>query len=182
MRVGIRTKEFCYLATSPVWLGWLQKNHKDLYNELIDHLNNRSKCSANRKKMKEILARIGKNKQQTKQLISFLRKYFPYIVEQDREVASETSQEANRHNVFSHYDPSLLTYPRRVIISKPNADLESEAREWCKNQAFCDFIVVDDRVYIEYLPPGQGMLRDRIPKSNWEIESYRRRNGGIGKR
>ena len=78
------------------------------------------------------------------------------------------------HDVFEHYNPSLITYPRRLIIAGPN--LENKVDAFLKDKNIYEHVVIENRAYIEYLNPEENNLAKDIPEHNWQIKRYRTKN------
>ncbi len=179
----IDQNQFCYLSNSDLFLRWLYSTDIKLYTELIEHLRRGLGCGANREKMIDIYASLTKAGHD-KNLEQFLKKNYPNMIVGDQVndkpiVVGNTNNFAalNKHKVFSHYDPTLATYPRRLIITQLDAGQMSLGRivlSFCSQQDYCEHVVVDDRAYIEYLPHGYGNLKNKIPDKNWQVRAYKR--------
>jgi hypothetical protein len=112
-------------------------------------------------------------------LIAFLRTAYPEMLKQDSLSAPQINySELNKHKVFTHYDPTLPTYPRRlIVVADPRlggGSLQRSVQSFCAKQAVCEHLVVEDRAYIEYLPPGCAVKPEQIPASNWQVRSFPR--------
>lgn len=174
----VNSNEFCYLSTSESFLSWLYRSAPSLHKALIEHLQKGLGCNENRKKMLEILNDVQKEDTLAQSLAQFLREYYPQIIlEDDQDVEIGADVISNKHRVFKHYDPILNTYPRRlIIIERPDADIKRDVLSFCSQQGYCEHLIIEDRAYIEYLPPEHLALKDDIPEKNWEIKEYKRAN------
>ena len=78
-------------------------------------------------------------------------------------------------NIFIHYNPIVLTYPRRIIFTGPSRELQKKVREFIIDKIKSDYIILGERAYIEYLKKIDEMIMNKIPLSNWQIAAYRQR-------
>jgi hypothetical protein len=123
--------------------------------------------------MLETLQEIRKHRDQVKLLEQFLRRHYPGIIISDTVSAASNP---NKHKVFEHYDPGLITYPRRLIVLAADVgDLQAAVLDFCAQQAHCEHIIVEDRAYIEFLPADHLSLISKIPDKNWMIRRYKRK-------
>jgi len=177
----IDSGQFCQLSTSDSFIRWLYETDEPLYMDLVTHLREGRGCGANREKMKQILTTIleGPNKGK---LEDFLRNHYPGIIK--GEVVDHTPPDfdfntLNVHGVFEHYDPTLNAFPRRLIITDADvghAHLSKAVDDFCAQQAHCEFVYLDVRAYIEYLPPEHAGFKDKVPERNWAVVRYRHRH------
>ena len=177
----IDASQFCYLSTSEVFLSWLSRLDKSLYDELVEHLREGKGCGSNRSKMMHILRSLQKNGK-SDQLVGFLRDNYPSILKDDPRQSKRDYESLNAHGVFEHYDPTLATFPMRLIITEGDTghtSLSKAVLSFCAQQARCDHIFIDDRVYIEYITPEYANVIDRIPEKNWAIARYKRQHPGV---
>jgi hypothetical protein len=173
----INSGEFCYLSTSETFLGWLYQYAPEMHTGLIKHLQQSKGCRSNRDKMMDIFGKIQKDRPLAESLAQFIQDHFPQLITGNN-VESASSNLLNRHNVFSHYDPSLTSFPRRIILEhRPESDIQRDILTFCARQGYCEHIIVEDRAYIEYLLPEHAILQDKIPSRNWEVRAYKRANG-----
>ncbi len=171
----IKTNEFCHLSSVPAFQSWLFAMDAGLHTSLKNHLRQGKGCAANRAKMIEILSKLLESPDSSKKLQIFLSSQFPHMIE--RSVVQDPPNLKNKHKVFEHYDPSLNTIPRRRIITKieaaeAGADFNTFVNDFCSLQVVAKHIIIDDRAYIEYLPPELDYLRDEIPEKNWQVPRY----------
>jgi hypothetical protein len=93
-----------------------------MYRDLLDHLRQGKGCGENRRKMTEILNKMLKNPGMEKNLYDFLRANFPNIINETGKTRVEANYELSDHDeVFDHYDPTLITFPRRLILTDLSA-------------------------------------------------------------
>ena len=134
-------------------------------------------CSENRVKMFEVLQTITRNRPWALALESFLSKNFPAMIVDDTKTSTSKilSKEAgNKHRVFAYYDPTLATFPRRIIFS--DGDLGKKVRDFCAKQFYCEWVVIDDRAYVEYIPPEAAAHKSNIPEKNWQIRAFKKKS------
>lgn len=134
-------------------------------------------CSENRVKMFEVLQTITKNRPWAIALESFLSKNFPAMIIDDAKASTPkvaAKEAGNKHRVFSYYDPTLATFPRRIIFSDGN--LEKKIHDFCAKQFYCEWIVIDDRAYVEYVPLDAASHKSNIPEKNWQIRAFKKKS------
>lgn len=155
----LKIDKFCGLATSNDWQRWLYGAHRALYDDLINHLRTGDGCRANADKMKVILAKITESGGQDG-LLDFLLEKHPEVVVSDP--------------VFPHYDPDLLTIPRRKVFEAPRDQLESLRDEFLRDKhTKYEWVVTGGKGYLEFLPAGYAA--DRVPERSWLIPVHKRR-------
>lgn len=157
----VNTGHFCALSTNPQFLGWLQKFASDVYTSLVEHGRKSSGCSANTQKMLWVLDTISKRPGGEDSLALFLRDKFPHVIVVPKAAIKQSI-------VFDHYDPTLLTIPRRLIL-----DSEDAARRFLADKPVGEYVVVEERAYIEYLPIELAGLLSQIPAENWRVRAWR---------
>jgi len=172
----INSNEFCYLAKSELFLTWLKSLDSTMHADLVSFLMSGKGCAENRAKMYDLLQAIIKNRQWALALESFLMQNFPaMLVDDSKAQASQKSKEIdNKHNVFTYYDPSLATFPRRIIFSSD--DLQKQVRDFCARQFYCEWIIVEDRAYIEYITHDSAVHKSDIPEKNWQIRAFKKKS------
>lgn len=169
----IKIDQFCALATSPAWQAWLFRFAKPLHSELVEHLRGSRSCNSNRDKMVSIFQRLVDLPGGPEQLVAFLGKQFPHVIAA-RPTQTITKAALADDGVFEHYDPDLLTFPRKLIIT--GSDLERKVKEFLAKHAKGDYVVIGDRAYVEYLPVAHAGLASTIPAANWETTAWRSRH------
>lgn len=162
--MNIDKSQFCALSSSPRFLSWLKSTDGALYNDLDAHLKKALGCGANRDKMEAIYDKLIAGGY-SKKLFDFIYKNYPSLIIDDY----------NKHRVFQHYDPSLLTYPRRYIIINSNRlVLDRMVTDFCARHGYSEFVVIEDRAYIEYIDHNSLKIKDRIPDRNWQVRQFKR--------
>lgn len=165
----IKTEQFCSLATSPSWQAWLFHYDGDIYRRFIRRLQESRGCSENKELMKDLLEQIQKNGG-SDAVSDFLRKHYPHMIE-----GGTAASNSDFDNVFVHYNPIVLTYPRRIIFTGPARELQKKVREFTIDKIKSDYIILGERAYIEYLDKTDEIIMSKIPLSNWQIAAYRQR-------
>jgi hypothetical protein len=173
----LRLDQFCFLATAPAWLAWLYELSSPLYVEFVEHLRRKPSCRANSDKMLEMLHKITALNNGEDELETFLRHTFPHVLIDDRPIPAR-SRPQPRGPVFPHYDPNLITIPRRRVLTGQDgiAKLEQVVVSFLADKVESDFVIVDGVAYIEYLPRELEYLIGRVPETNWLVRRYRQAN------
>tara|TARA_R100001244_G_scaffold25113_4_gene25616 strand:- start:73500 stop:73997 length:498 start_codon:yes stop_codon:yes gene_type:complete len=125
----------------------------------------------------------------------FIRGRFPWLVEEEekntrKEIRKKVSDlkkkgiikkvnmmdhdAVNKHRVFTLYRPHILSFPQKLIIV--GDDLFNKTQEFLKNKIGADYLIVEDRSYIEYFEQKYANVVDKIPRKNREIYKYRQKN------
>jgi hypothetical protein len=122
------------------------------------------------------------------QFEDFIRRKFPYIIEGEekpqraprpapKEKKIIPPQRLNKHGVFKSYNPRMLTFPQKLILTSDNAEnLATQVKEFLRDKVASDYIIIEDTAYIEYLPSKYKDIADQIPLEAREIELFRRKN------
>jgi hypothetical protein len=168
----IKVEQFCSLATSPSWQAWLYKFNADTYRAFIAKLQNSRGCSQNRDIMKETLAEISA-KNGGDDLLRFLSTNYPHMLMKDQITVKSTAQKGQ---VFEHYNPLALTYPRRKLFTGDLKTIQRDIRSFCLDKIKHDSIIVDGVGYVEYLNRADAKMSSSIPEANWQIAAYRLRS------
>lgn len=169
----IKTDQFCSLATSPSLQTWLYNNDAELYRNFIGRLQRSRGCSQNRELMLELLTEI-ENRGNGKSLAQFILSNYPHMIDGGK----PTKNYYEDNVVFSNYHPNVLTYPRRIIIEGESRLFNKKAVEFLLDKMKGDYIVVGDKLYIEYLEKKDKLIANSIPLSNWQIANYRQERSG----
>jgi hypothetical protein len=103
-------------------------------------------------------------------LIAFISKNYGHMIDGGDIV------ESNGGDVFVGYNPNILTYPHRVIFSGDSRSLLKKAKEFLLDKLSGDYIIVGDKLYIEYLNKSDSRISGSIPIDNWQIANYRRKS------
>lgn len=132
-----------------------------MYDDLRTHAASNSGCKANSEKMISILGTITKSSGGEARLLGFLREKFPQAIVHHQATVKEVP-------IFGFYDPTLLTLPRRIIMST-----QKQAEAFLARQAVGEFVVVDGKAYVEYLPLELLYLVAAIPDGNWLVRVWK---------
>lgn len=180
----VKVEKFCALATSPSWQAWLFHFNADLYRRFIKRLQESRGCGQNRDLMIEILGEIDKLSGNEK-LLGFLHQHYPHIlINEAPPVRAEPSPESSRQvvgadEIFEHYNPNLLTYPRRIIFTGSARELKTKVQSFLLDKIKSDSVIVGEKAYVEYLTADDAALKDSIPQKNWRIAAWKLRSANL---
>lgn len=163
----IKSKQFCYLSTSPSFVNWLNVNAVSEYNYLLEEQAKKASCGHNTRIMHTILSRLAKTK--SKELLIFLQEHYPYVLE-DTKIKDDAliNKDLSNSKVFGLYDPTILTFPRRAIVS----DLE----KFVEGKLIYDYVELDGLFHVEYLNYTDKNLVNSIPDDNWLTKRFKKLN------
>lgn len=156
----VNTNKFCNLSTSHEWQSWLYNYNLDVYNDFMLKLYESRGCNQNRNLMKEVLLKIDGLGGLIK-MCDFLLRKFPHFLNYDDEI-------------FPDYNEKLLTFPHRKILVDGNIDLI--CADFISDKRFCDYVIISNVAYVEYLSDNDTISHDDVPSSNWLIKAWRVRN------
>lgn len=151
----------------------------------MGHLSVSKSCKSNKEVMVSIYHELIKRKLDG-ELITFLRQYYPIAVRLDPASTSESTKksirsDSNKHGVFKFYRPHLLTFPQKMIfIDDDRNKLLSRVKRFVSNKISVDYIIIDDRAYIEYFEPRFEPEVSKVRDVDREIYTYRRKNDIAG--
>lgn len=191
--MNIKTAHFCGLSSATDFRSWLKTASPDLY----DELNNIpvKGCRAKQDKMiqiKDKLYAMGKGGE----LESFIQRRYPYMVQQDAPASKTPSKplepikpkpqmrelkrtdhinSLNKHKVFKHYRPDLLTFPHKYIIVGDPIKLPELVKSFVLDKVGVDHVIVDDHAYIEYFTRRYSDIAEKIKSEDREIWIYKQR-------
>lgn len=183
----VRINQFCGLSRNKKWKNWLKSAAPDLEESLTGMQKEGASCKKNTNRMIEIyneLLKRGKGED----LELFLSKEFPAILVKKTELRRgkqrkaplnkyKNIREANKHGVFAHYDPKILTFPqKRIIIDPDTVSLEKKVRSFISDKLNADYIMIEDRAYIEFFLPKYRKEAREFPSYMREIEKWRKEN------
>ena len=201
----IKTSSFCAISRSQDWNVWLRETAADLHNELQATLNSHKGCKANSEKMVDIYNALYQRGLGVK-FEEFIQRRFPYIIEGQTRVSTlpKTPQPAvtsipavqsvskpivaympadytamNKHKVFRAFRPDVLSFPQKHIIVGDPQQLMGLVQEFVKDKVGIDYIIVEDRAYIEYFDNRHADVVSKIPRHSREIYAYRQRVNGL---
>lgn len=141
----------------------------DLYRKFMTNLQQSKGCSQNRELMLGLLKDIQSNGH-SDSLIEFISKHYQYMIDGVDPVVKQ-----DYGNVFRDYSPNILTYPRRTIFTGDYKSLNKIAKEFLLDKLKGDYIIVGDKLYIEYLIKSDRSIVNDIPIENWQIANYRQK-------
>jgi len=186
----IKTSAFCGLSRSEDWQRWLEETAPDLHHDLIEVVHTGKGCRANTNKMMDIYFDLKKRGLEN-QLITFLKRRFPYIIKKGIDVAPKqvfkqlkrkkiTEQPVirdwevlNKHKVFQMYRPDILSFPQKHIIVEEPANIYDKVQAFVKNKLAVDYIIIENYAYIEYFDMKYAAVVDKIPRGSRDIYKYR---------
>ena len=189
MGINLKKAQFCALSRQPDFKSWLKDIAPDLYDQLL-LTQKKSSCKANSEHMLIIYTKLYE-RNVGNDLETFLRRRFPMVIDEAprQHVISTPAQEQrqtniqnlsinseslNKHKVFKSYKPTLLTFPQKKIIYNANPQqLLAITNEFLQNKISVDYIILEDRAYIEYFEQKFAAIADRIKKESREIYQYR---------
>lgn len=186
----IKTSAFCGLSRSEDWQNWLKITAPDLHQDLLGVVTAAKGCRANTNKMMDIYFELNKRGLEP-QLVVFLKRRFPWIVKEiepelptkiikqtftskvKTEVKSTDWNVLNKHKVFQSYRPDILSFPQKLIIIDNQTSLYDRVQAFTKNRLAIDYIIIEDRAYIEYFDAKYVAVIDKIPRASRDIYKYR---------
>lgn len=189
MAVTIKVGHFCGLGSSTLFKNWLTKIAPDLLDRLLN--NPKKGCKSRQEKMIEIHKELYVRKLGDR-LEKFVQEQFPYMIQvlpdAPKPSASKTIampkaqqithiEDLNRHGVFKHYRPDLLTFPQKYIIVGEPAVIADMVRNFIHDKVGVDHIVIDNTAYIEYFHKRFSDVAGKIKPEDREIWAYRQRIG-----
>ncbi len=75
--------------------------------------------------------------------------------------------------IFSFYSPGMLTFPQRIIFSGPKESLEKRVKLFIADKKGVDYLIIDDKAYIEYFELRYSDVIDQISEEDRELYKYR---------
>lgn len=185
----VKTSMFCSLSRNAHWQEWLLKHTPDLHEDLLKTLAKGS-CHANKEKMIGHLVLI-KQRGLVSEFEKLIRERFPYV--EDKEGSTSTPQkkrekiiplsqprgivDLNKHKIFKAYHPHILSYPAKIIIvGKSRDDVRRRVYNFIRSKISVDWIIVEDRAYVEYFFEQHRETAAKIKAEEREIAQYRRKN------
>ena len=149
----------------------------------MEHLKTSTSCRANSEKM----VKIQKDLEQRghgEDLVSFFKKQFPFVIEElvGPKMVQSLPPRGNiitkDDKVFKNYNHELLTFPQRIIIESLDKDvLLEDVRQFSIGKVGVDYIIVDNRAYIEYFRLKYAPEARMVKSSDREIYQYRKKHG-----
>lgn len=191
----IKVNSFCGVSRNPTWHSFLGRISQPLLDDLQSFLRTNRGCGSAKTKMVEVYRKIyelGKGAE----FENFIQQHFPYMIDQDqmpqvqaqpqapgkscskpvRHRIPEQKENINKHGVFKHYQPSILTFPHKLILVDNNASkLMKSVEQFLADKIKIDYIIVEDRAYVEYLLPKYANIQSKMSPDMLEISNYRLR-------
>jgi hypothetical protein len=186
--MNLKIDQFCGLSGAPDFRNWLKTIAPDLLDALVNNPN--KGCKANQEKMIEIHRALYDRKLEN-QFETFIKKRYSYLIVTDNtKPSSPTFRPAtvpvstptpghiegmNKHGVFKHYRPDLLTFPHKYIMAGNPETLQARVKKFIVDKLGIDYIILDDYAYIEYFPRRYADIISQIRPEDREIYAYRKR-------
>ena len=195
----INTGAFCGISKSQDWQNWLLQIAPDLHQDLLVTLKAKKGCRANSNKMQDIYLTLYE-RDKGDAFEDFIRRRFPYLIKKDHrkinlpkkdilkhqkvaQIARKKQtrstpldySELNKHKVFPDYKPHILTFPQKLILVDDPAILYQRVQQFIKDKLAVDYLIIDDRGYIEYFLPKYAAIINKYPKEKRDIYQYRLR-------
>lgn len=169
----VKVDQFCSLATSPSWQAWLFKFEQSIYRKFVKKLQESRGCNQNRDLMTETLLEVEKSGGNDN-LVAFLKENYPHMLMADNGEPVKSVTPKDGDDIFEHYNPAILTYPRRMVLTGDN--LQKRVRSFVLDKLKHDSVIVGDKAYIEYLDKSDKAFAEQIPPKNWRIAAWRLRS------
>lgn len=189
----IYTHSFCSISRNDDWQAWLKATATDLYTDLSKTLSSKSGCKANSNKMQEIYSKLY-TRGLGPAFEDFVTRRLPWLVKtqtgqpkthkpitvqkpapKEKSTIPAEFAKLNKHKVFESYNPNLLTFPQKLILTGDSEQLYPRVQLFCKDKLAVDYIIIEDHAYIEYFLPKFTSIIDRYPRNNREIFKYRQK-------
>lgn len=193
MALKLKISTFCHLVYSKPFLQWLSGIDTDLHKLLIDR--KPTGCKGNREIMLKVHAELyARNKGDEFEV--FIKERYPHVID-NNDLVKHTKKQAravippptpvieqtkqvfandpnlNKHGIFPAYNPQVLMFPhRRIIAGQPNT-LQSAIEEFSKKKQILDWIIIEDRAYVEWISAKYVGILDKIPEHQYCIRKYK---------
>lgn len=177
-KLEVKVKQFCALSRSKPWQIWLGQNAPDLLEELQEVLKKYS-CNKNKQKMVEIYNKIYELGLGAR-FESFIKNKYPVLISKSTKQVEKKNfkkkiitDDINKHGVFKSYRPELLSFPQKTILVGNN--LEDRVRFFIRDKTSVDYVIIEDRAYIEYFNLKYSDVARKVPLESRDIYCYRMR-------
>ena len=191
----IHTHSCCGISQSTDWQHWLGETDPELHSDLMLTLSKKRGCRTNSNKMKEIYVKLY-DRGHGSSFEDFITRRFPWLiksheparpkqatkpfkalkpVKKQPKLTTQQAEDLNKHKVFKDYRPNILSFPQKLIISGNPNNLQRRVQAFTRDKLAVDWIIIEDRAYIEYFKPQHAALVDRIPREKREIYQYRQK-------
>lgn len=168
----VKVEKFCSLSTSPSWQAWLFHFDQAIYFRFIKKLAESRGCNQNKDLMTVVLTEIEAVEGGGAKLLDFLTKHYPtMLIDENGNRPQRAEPNVGTDDIFEHYNPAVLTYPRRIILT--GRDVKKQVAEFLLDKVKSDSLVVGERAYVEYLTRADAHLVDQVPQKNWKIAAWR---------
>jgi len=178
----INIQEFCSIARNKKWHKWLRSNFPKMADELEAVVyGDKPGCSKNKTAMLTIYGKITASSK-LKEFEKFISKEFPAAVVgngpkifKNEEIINIDSP--NKHGVFKSYKRHVLTFPQKLIIENANeVELKKKVEEFIKDKFRPEYVIIEDRAYIEYFLSKYKDAASDFPSDEYEIFLWRKRS------
>ena len=150
------------LISSPDWQRWLYEFNVDIYNRFMNDLRNTTGCGRNKEIMERVLHEIERTGGSNK-LGKFLRENHPHIIKESPTYSWQTT-----------FKTGLLTFPRHKILQSDDpAALVMRVNQFLSDKIKYEYVIVDDKAYIEYLEKGDESVLAKLPDDKWVLRKLR---------
>ena len=154
---------------------WLRENVPVLYNFLDEKLKSGVGCRAASSYMMDVYRAIV-DRGDGQKFHDFIMNRFPFVVD-GKPAADLPMEDPNIHHVFRRYKPHLRRFPQQYIIVDSNrAELEKKLMSFIRGKVGVDYIVIEDRAYVEYFLSRFSEVVQTVPVEKREIYAYKRRH------
>jgi hypothetical protein len=145
----------------------------------VSHLSLSKSCRSNSEKMSIIQKELEKRGKMV-DMINFLRKEFPIVIESGDVTNTLTVTIRRSSNpgrlVFAHYNPELLTFPHKLIMENTDQQqLIKDVKDFCSNHFGTDYVIAGTMAYIEYFPMKYENEVLKVKPDIREITLFRKR-------
>jgi len=192
MAFKLNTSKFCALSRNSDFNKWLKDTASDLHSTLV-RVRKTPGCKSNREYMMIIYRDLYK-RGKGEELETFIKSRFSYLIEKEIEakfpgVPVQTvdkirpkslkkipfkNEEMNKHKVFKIYKPSMLMFPQKRILMDDSGELLLKlVKKFLSDKIGSDFIIIENRAYIEYFDQKYATINDKIKKETRDIYQYR---------
>lgn len=143
--------KLCNISTEHKFLSFLYELDKDLFIDYRMRLVNSTGCKYNQRLMEGLIASFSKLGY-TERFERFISGNYPECLSPDVE------------RVFPDYDPGILTFPHRKILS-----VATDIGSICSDKLICKYLVMHDKLFVEYLNKDEEQLSTRL---SWILDNY----------
>lgn len=156
----IRSKNpFKIILDNPKFIEWLSRNISDI-----------NKHTLTDDQAAQSFIQKVKNSNKSQSLIDLYSKNFPNLIENTLILDLIIFED----RVFKTYNPSILILPmKKVTIENNKMILIKKVEEFIKYKLSCDYIIINNRAYIEYFDIEHRNESRLINKESREIYQYK---------